>query len=263
VISEAPLHHLVPVENAAMPERTIIQWDKDDLETLGLLKVDCLALGMLTCVSKCLALLQKHRGWNSRRRPSRPTTAPTYAMIQRADTVGVFQIESRAQMSMLPRMKPANFYDLVIEVALVRPGPDPGKDGASLPAPAAGPGAGALPVRGIEEGVRAHARRAAVPGTGDADGDRRRRLHARRGRPAAALDGGVEAPRRPGVFPRARAQRHGRARLPGDFAEQVFEQIKGFGSYGFPESHSASFALIVYVSCWLKCHQPTPSCARC
>ncbi|MEO8161857.1 MAG: error-prone DNA polymerase, partial [Arenimonas sp.] len=127
VISEAPLHHLVPVENAAMPERTIIQWDKDDLETLGLLKVDCLALGMLTCVSKCLALLKQHRGLELTPATIPPDDAPTYAMIQRADTVGVFQIESRAQMSMLPRMKPANYYDLVIEVSLVRPGPIQGK----------------------------------------------------------------------------------------------------------------------------------------
>ena len=123
VISDAPLSTVVPVENAAMDDRTIIQWDKDDLETMKLLKVDCLALGMLTCIKKAVDLVTKHRGYTIDLARLPPGDKRTYAMIQAADTVGVFQIESRAQMSMLPRLKPKNFYDLVIEVAIVRPGP--------------------------------------------------------------------------------------------------------------------------------------------
>src|SRR5262249_41565318 len=131
VISEKPLHHLVPVENAAMPERTIIQWDKDDLESMKLLKVDCLALGMLTCIRKCIDLLHQHGLWTLPYCGAKPslkdipqdTDDAVYDMICAADTVGVFQIESRAQMSMLPRLRPRKFYDLVIEVAIVRPGP--------------------------------------------------------------------------------------------------------------------------------------------
>ena len=141
VISEQPLHTLVPVENAAMDDRTIIQWDKDDLETMGLLKVDCLALGMLTCDPQVLrAAATGIAAGDLTLADIPPDDPPTYEMIQRADTVGVFQIESRAQMAMLPRLKPKTFYDLVIEVAIVRPGPDPGRHGASLPAPAAGRG---------------------------------------------------------------------------------------------------------------------------
>src|SRR5690606_12939769 len=123
VVSDAPLWNLVPVENAAMADRTIIQWEKDDLEALGLLKVDCLALGMLTCIRKALDLVREHRGRDLELATIPKEDAATYAMIQRADTVGVFQIESRAQMAMLPRLKPATFYDLVVEVAIVRPGP--------------------------------------------------------------------------------------------------------------------------------------------
>ena len=256
VIAEQPLHTLVPVENAAMPDRTIIQWDKDDLDTLGLLKVDCLALGMLTCVRKCLDLLRAHRG-----RDLTPATIPaedaaTYAMIQRADTVGVFQIESRAQMAMLPRLKPATFYDLVIEVAIVRPGPIQGK----MVHPYLRRRQGLEPVVYPSEDLKAVFERtlgvplfqeqvmqlamvAAGYTPGEAD-DLRRSMAAWKRR------GGLE---------------HHRLRIlngmaergyPLEFAEQVFEQIKGFGSYGFPESHAASFALITYVSCWLKCHEP-------
>ncbi|EQD59936.1 DNA polymerase III alpha subunit, partial [mine drainage metagenome] len=123
VIADAPLSELVPVENAAMPDRTIIQWDKDDLDTMNLLKVDCLALGMLTCVQKCLTLLRQQRGQDYSMATLPSEDPATYAMIQRADTVGVFQIESRAQMAMLPRHRPENFFDLVVQVAIVRPGP--------------------------------------------------------------------------------------------------------------------------------------------
>jgi len=256
VIAEQPLYTLVPVENAAMPDRTIIQWDKDDLDTLGLLKVDCLALGMLTCVRKCLDLLRAQRG-----RDLTPATIPaedaaTYAMIQRADTVGVFQIESRAQMAMLPRLKPATFYDLVIEVAIVRPGPIQGK----MVHPYLRRRQGLEPVTYPSEALKAVFERtlgvplfqeqvmqlamvAAGYTPGEAD-DLRRSMAAWKRR------GGLE-------HHRARILEGMAARgYTTEFAEQVFEQIKGFGSYGFPESHAASFALITYVSCWLKCHEP-------
>jgi error-prone DNA polymerase len=256
VISEAPLHHLVPVENAAMPERTIIQWDKDDLETLGLLKVDCLALGMLTCVSKCLALLEAHHGIHLTPATIPPDDGPTYAMIQRADTVGVFQIESRAQMSMLPRMKPACYYDLVIEVALVRPGPIQGK----MVHPFLRRRQKLEPVHYPSEELRAvFERTLGVPlfqeqvmqlaivaaGFSPGEADQLRRSMA-----AWKRRGGLEYFRDRVLT--GMAERG----YPVAFAEQVFEQIKGFGSYGFPESHAASFALIVYVSCWLKRHHP-------
>jgi error-prone DNA polymerase len=256
VIAQQPLHTLVPVENAAMPDRTIIQWDKDDLDTLGLLKVDCLALGMLTCVRKCLDLLRAHRC-----RDLTPATIPaedaaTYAMIQRADTVGVFQIESRAQMAMLPRLKPATFYDLVIEVAIVRPGPIQGK----MVHPYLRRRQGLEPVVYPSEALKAVFERtlgvplfqeqvmqlamvAAGYSPGEAD-DLRRSMAAWKRR------GGLEHHR-----VRILEGMAARGYRP-EFAEQVFEQIKGFGSYGFPESHAASFALITYVSCWLKCHEP-------
>ena len=256
VISEEPLHHLVPVENAAMPGRTIIQWDKDDLETLGLLKVDCLALGMLTCISKCLALLRHHRGIELTPATIPADDATTFAMIQRADTIGVFQIESRAQMSMLPRMKPANYYDLVIEVALVRPGPIQGK----MVHPFLRRRQGLEPVHYPSEALKAvFERTLGVPlfqeqvmqlaivaaGFTPGEADQLRRSMA-----AWKRRGGLEYFRErvlTGMAERGYST---------EFAEQVFEQIKGFGSYGFPESHAASFALITYVSCWLKCHEP-------
>ncbi|MFN7783661.1 MAG: error-prone DNA polymerase [Lysobacterales bacterium] len=256
VISDAPLSTLVPVENAAMPDRTIIQWDKDDLDTLGLLKVDCLALGMLSCVRRCLDLLREARGIELTPATIPAEDAATYAMIQRADTVGVFQIESRAQMAMLPRLKPRTFYDLVIEVAIVRPGPIQGRmvhpylrrrQGLE---PVTYPSADlkqvferTLGVPLFQEQVMQLAIVAAGYTPGEAD-------ELRRSMAAWKRRGGLE---------------HHRARIlegmdargyPPEFAEQVFEQIKGFGSYGFPESHAASFALITYVSCWLKCHHP-------
>jgi error-prone DNA polymerase len=256
VISEQPLHHLVPVENAAMPERTIIQWDKEDLETMRLLKVDCLALGMLTCVRKCLDLVRRHHGCELTPATIPPDDKDTYAMIKRADTIGVFQIESRAQMSMLPRLKPDNYYDLVIEVALVRPGPIQGK----MVPPYLRRRQGLEKVEYPSEALRAvFERTLGVPlfqeqvmqvaivaadfTPGEAD-------QLRRSMAAWKRHGGLE---------------HLRDRLldgmtrngyDREFAENIFEQMKGFGSYGFPESHAASFALITYVSCWLKCNYP-------
>lgn len=256
VISDEPLWRLVPVENAAMPGRTIIQWDKDDLEALGLLKVDCLALGMLSCLRGCFDLLRAHRGLDLGLATVPEGDAATYAMLQRADTVGVFQVESRAQMAMLPRLKPSNFYELVIEVAIVRPGPIQGdmvhpylrrKQGLE---PVDYPSdelrqvfERTLGVPIFQEQVMQLAIVAAEFSGGEADA-------LRRSMAAWKRHGGLE---------------HWRERVVGrmlargydtGFAERIFEQIKGFGSYGFPESHAASFALIAYVSAWLKCHHP-------
>ncbi|MBM4228148.1 MAG: error-prone DNA polymerase [Gammaproteobacteria bacterium] len=256
VISEQPLHHLVPVENAAMAARTIIQWDKDDLETLGLLKVDCLALGMLTCVSKCLRLLREVRGVTLTPATIPAEDAATYVMIQRADTIGTFQIESRAQMAMLPRLKPACFYDLVIEVAIVRPGPIQG----DMVHPYLRRRQGLEPVEYPSPELRAVFERTlgvplfqeqvmqlAIVGAGFTPGEADQ---LRRSMAAWKRRGGLE-------YFRERIVEGMETRgYETSFALQVFAQIKGFGSYGFPESHAASFALITYVSCWLKCHEP-------
>jgi len=256
VISHHPLHELVPVENAAMPDRTVIQWDKDDLDTLGLLKVDCLALGMLTCLHRAFDLLRQHRGLDLAPATVPPEDAATYAMIQRADTLGVFQIESRAQMAMLPRLKPATFYDLVVEVAIVRPGPIQGKmvhpylrrrqglEPVTYPSEALREVFGrTLGVPIFQEQVMQLAIVAAGFTPGEAD-------KLRRSMAAWKRRGGLD-PFQQRIVAGMTERGYDEA-----FALQVFEQIKGFGSYGFPESHAASFALIVYVSCWLKCHHP-------
>ena len=256
VISEHPLHTLVPVENASMPGRTIIQWDKDDLETLGLLKVDCLALGMLSCIRRCLDLVEENYG-QSFSLASIPAEDPaTYAMLQNADTVGVFQVESRAQMSMLPRLKPRSFYDLVIQVAIVRPGPIEG--GMVHPylrrrndeEPVTYPSSAVqkvlertLGVPIFQEQVMQLAMVAAGFTAGESDA-------LRRSMAAWKRRGGLEHFERrihEGMAERGYSQ---------EFAAQIFAQIKGFGSYGFPESHACSFALLVYASAWLKCHYP-------
>ncbi|ATB57776.1 DNA polymerase [Xanthomonas citri pv. fuscans] len=256
VISDEPLSLLVPVENAAMPNRTIIQWDKDDLETMQLLKVDCLALGMLTCIRKTLELVRGHRGRNYSIATLPGDDAPTYKMIQRADTVGVFQIESRAQMAMLPRLKPAEFYDLVIEVAIVRPGPiqgdmvhpylrrRQGREEVNYPSPAVEDIL--KPTLGVplfQEQVMELLMHAADYSEDEADNLRRSMAAWRRG-------GDMEQHR---TRVRERMQGKGYA---SSFIDQIFEQIKGFGSYGFPQSHAASFAKLVYASCWLKRHEP-------
>ncbi len=260
VISHQTLATLVPTENAAMPDRTIIQWDKDDLEELGLLKVDVLALGMLTAIRKCFALLQQHRGitWSMATIPSEDKQ--TYHMIQKADTIGVFQIESRAQMSMLPRLRPRNFYDLVIEIAIVRPGPIQGgmvnpylKRRQGLE-PVTYPNIAlkkvlkrTLGVPVFQEQVMELAMVAAGFSAGEADELRR----------------SMAAWRRVGTVERFRERLMSGMNAKGydnEFAEAVFRQIRGFGEYGFPESHAASFALLVYVSAWLKCHEPAVFC---
>ena len=256
VISQGPLSQLVPIENAAMKDRTVIQWDKDDLEDLGLLKVDVLGLGMLSAIRRSLELI---RGFYGRQytMASLPAEDPAvYDMICEADTVGVFQIESRAQMAMLPRLKPRCYYDLVIEVAIVRPGPIQGdmvhpylrrrngEDPVSYPSPEIEQVLErTLGVPIFQEQVMQIAMVAAGFTAGEAD-----RL--RRAMAAWKRRGGLEA-----FESRLKAGMAERGYLP-EFAERIFNQIKGFGDYGFPESHAASFALLVYVSAWLKCHEP-------
>jgi error-prone DNA polymerase len=256
VISGESLSTLVPVENAAMAERTVIQWDKDDLESLGLLKVDVLALGMLTAMHRCFDLIEGHRGTRLRMQDIPPKDTATFDMICRAETIGVFQIESRAQMSMLPRLRPRNFYDLVIEVAIVRPGPIQGDmvhpylQRREQPGSVSYPSAAlrtvlqrTLGVPIFQEQVMQIAVVAADFTPGDADGLRRA---------MAAWK------RRGGLEPYRERLLSGMARngYSSEFAEQIYRQILGFGEYGFPESHAASFALLTYISCWLKCHEP-------
>jgi error-prone DNA polymerase len=262
VISKGPLSRLVPIENAAMEERTVIQWDKDDLEALGLLKVDCLALGMLTAIRKAFDLINGYRETG----PTPvvplglhnipPEDPEVYAMIQRGETTGVFQIESRAQMSMLPRLKPACFYDLVIEVAIVRPGPIQGDmvhpylrrrqglEEVEYPSEAVKGVLGrTLGVPIFQEQVIKVAQVAAGFTPGEADRLRR----------------SIAAWRRRGTlekFEQRLIEGMVERGYEEEFARRIYNQILGFGEYGFPESHAASFALLVYVSAWLKHHEP-------
>ncbi|KPL94251.1 error-prone DNA polymerase [Vibrio sp. L5-1] len=258
VISSGPLYELVPVENAAMHERTIIQWDKDDLETLGLLKVDVLALGMLSAIRKCFDLIQSIHGRSlTIAEITRLKDDPqVYGMIQRADTVGIFQIESRAQMSMLPRLKPRAYYDLVIQIAIVRPGPIqgdmvhpflkrrdgiepisyPSKDVESVLSRTLG-----VPI--FQEQVIKLAMVAAGFTGGEAD-------QLRRAMAAWKKNGNVFK------FKNKLIEGMQNRGYEAEFAEQIFKQICGFGEYGFPESHSASFAVLAYCSAWLKCYYP-------
>ncbi|KAB7627643.1 error-prone DNA polymerase [Alkalilimnicola sp. S0819] len=260
VISRGPLAELVPTENAAMAGRSVIQWDKDDLETLGLLKVDCLALGMLSALRRALDLLARWRGRRLTLAQIPAEDPATYRMIQRADTVGVFQIESRAQMAMLPRLRPACFYDLVIEIALVRPGPIQG----DMVHPYLRRREGLEPVSYPSEAVRGTLERTlGVPifqeqvmqlaivaaGFSAGEADRLRRAMA-----AWRRRGGLEPfEQRLIEGMRERGYRE-------QFARQLYQQILGFGEYGFPESHAASFALLVYCSAWFKCHEPAIFC---
>ncbi|MDD1826169.1 error-prone DNA polymerase [Photobacterium sp. ZSDE20] len=258
VISSGPLYELVPVENAAMHDRTIIQWDKDDLETLGLLKVDVLALGMLSAIRKCFDLIKRIHGRSlTIAEITRLKDDPqVYGIIQRADTVGIFQIESRAQMSMLPRLKPRTYYDLVIQIAIVRPGPIqgdmvhpflkrrdgiepisyPSKDVESVLSRTLG-----VPI--FQEQVIKLAMVAAGFTGGEAD-------QLRRAMAAWKKNGNVFK------FKTKLIEGMQKRGYETEFAEQIFKQICGFGEYGFPESHSASFAVLAYCSAWLKCYYP-------
>nr|WP_284509313.1 error-prone DNA polymerase [Caballeronia sp. GAFFF2] len=256
VISRGKLTRLVPVENAAMADRSAIQWDKDDLEALGLLKIDVLALGMLSAIRRTLDIVSEQRGERFEMQDIPPEDPVTYEMISQADTVGVFQIESRAQMSMLPRMQPRTFYDLVIEVAIVRPGPIQGGavhpylrrrqkiEPVSYPSPELEIALGrTLGVPIFQEQVMQVAILAAGFTPGEAD-------QLRRAMAAWKRKGGLEK-----YYDRIVNGMKERG-YDQSFAEAIFEQIKGFGEYGFPESHAASFALLVYASSWLKCHEP-------
>jgi error-prone DNA polymerase len=260
VISRGPLHELVPVENAAMDERTVIQWDKDDLDELGLLKVDVLGLGMLAAIRRALALVSAFRGRHLGMESIPAEDPAVYDMICRADTVGVFQIESRAQMAMLPRLRPRCFYDLVIEVAIVRPGPIQGqmvhpflrRRAGAEPVVYPGPAVQRVLERTLgvpifQEQVMQLAVVAAGFTPGEADGLRRAMAAWRR-------KGSL------GPFEQRLVEGMRERGYDEGFARQVFQQILGFGEYGFPESHAASFALLVYVSAWLKHHEPAAFC---
>ncbi|NNU81180.1 error-prone DNA polymerase [Halovulum dunhuangense] len=261
VITRDRLSALVPIENAAMEDRTIVEWDKDDLESLGMLKIDVLALGMLSCLRKALDLLARHyQRWETLASIPDGDTA-TYDMICRADTVGVFQIESRAQMTMLPRLKPRCYYDLVIEVAIVRPGPIQGDMVHPYLRRRQGLEEVVFPkeelrqVLGKTLGVplfQEQAMNIAIVAAGFPPGeaDKLRRAMATFRRVGTI-----------GSFQKRMVEGMVANGYDRDFAEHCFRQIEGFGEYGFPESHAASFALLVYASCWLKAHYPDVFCA--
>ena len=256
VISAGPLAELVPVENAAMADRTVIQWDKDDLESLGLMKVDVLALGMLTAIRKALDLISEEKGAPFSMQDIPLEDPATYAMLQKGDSIGVFQVESRAQINMLPRLKPEKYYDLVIEVAIVRPGPIQG----DMVHPYLRRKHGLEPVDYPNDAVRNVLERTlGVPifqeqviklamvaaGFSAGEADQLRRAM------AAWKAHGDLTPFRDKLINGMLERGH-----DADFAERLYLQICGFGGYGFPESHAASFALLVYVSSWIKRHYP-------
>jgi len=257
VISNGPLSRLVPIENAAMADRTVIQWEKDDLDAMGLLKIDVLALGMLTAIRRAFDLVNRYDPDGPYTLATLPQEDPAvYAMLQRADAIGVFQVESRAQMAMLPRLKPKNYYDLVIEVALVRPGPIQGNmvhpylrrrqglERVTYPTPITEDILKrTLGVPIFQEQVMQIAMRVANFTGGEAD-QLRRAMAAWR--------------RKGGLGPFQERLRAGllAAHCGEEFAERICKQVEGFGEYGFPESHAASFALLVYASAWLKCRHP-------
>ncbi|MDQ0469793.1 error-prone DNA polymerase [Labrys wisconsinensis] len=269
VLTRGRLDETVPIGNAAMDERTFIEWDKDDIDALNLMKVDVLALGMLSCLRRGLDLLNSHYHLGLKTMAELPQDEAVYAMLSQADSVGVFQVESRAQMSMLPRLKPKTFYDLVIEVAIVRPGPIQGKmvhpylrrrEGTEKvrfphPSPEYGPLDELEAILGRTKGVplfQEQAMQIAITAAGflkgDADGLRKAMATFRHN----GTVGNYEEKFVDGMVKRG---------YPKDFATRCFDQIKGFGEYGFPESHAASFALLVYVSAWIKCHYPDVFCA--
>ena len=264
ILTQGPLIETVPIGNGAMPDRSFIEWDKDDIDALGILKVDVLALGMLTCVRKCLDLLQSHH-----QRPLELATVPredpeTYAMLRKGDSLGVFQVESRAQMNMLPRLRPREFYDLVIQVAIVRPGPIQGDMVHPYLKRRRGEEPVAIPAPGPEHGPPDElssilARTLGVPIFQEQamkialDAAKFSSLEANRLRKAMATfrSRGMVDELQDMMVERMVARGYDR-----DFSQRCFNQIRGFGEYGFPESHAASFAHLVYVSSWLKCHYP-------
>ncbi len=269
VLTQGPLIDTVPIGNAAMDDRTFIEWDKDDISALGIMKVDVLALGMLTCIRKAFDMLETYKGLRHTLASIPPEDTATYDMLCAGDSLGVFQVESRAQMNMLPRLRPRTFYDLVIEVAIVRPGPiqgdmvhpylrrRQGRETVSYPKPAPEHGhprelenilGRTLGVPLFQEQAMQIAMDAAKFTPEEANGLRRAMATFRKvGTIQTYQDMMVERMIARGYEP--------------DFARRCFDQIKGFGEYGFPESHAASFALLVYVSSWLKCHHPDVFCA--
>src|SRR6266540_4289038 len=256
VITRDRLDEVVPVSNAAMDDRTVVEWDKDDLDALGILKIDVLGLGMLTCLRKALTLIERHYGEKLTLAKIPAEDPAVYRMLQRADSIGVFQVESRAQMSMLPRLKPRNFYDLVIEVAIVRPGPIQGDMVHPYLRRRQGMEPVTFPSKELEAvlsktlGVplfQEQAMRIAIVAAGftASEADKLRRAMATFRRVGTI-----------GTFQRKMIDGMVARGYDRDFAERCFHQIEGFGEYGFPESHAASFALLVYASAWIKCRYP-------
>lgn len=256
LLGHEPVHDLVPIENATMQDRTVIQWDKRDVEALGLFKVDLLGLGALNQLHRAFDLLRQHRGVEMSLATMPRADQATFAMLQKADSVGVFQVESRAQMAMLPRLKPRTYYDLVIQVAIIRPGPITGgmvhpflarrggKEKVEFPHPLLEPVLRkTMGVPLFQEQVMRVAMVAADYTPGEADRLRRDMAQWRRHGPIESHHDRIVT----------RMVAKGIAR---EFAERVFDQIRGFGEYGFPESHAASFALIAYATAWVKCHYP-------
>jgi len=263
ILTERPLTEMVPIGNGAMAERSFIEWDKDDIDALGIFKVDILALGMLTCIAKCFDLLRGHYAEDYELATVPADDAPTYDMLCAGDSLGVFQVESRAQMAMLPKLRPRVFYDLVIEVAIVRPGPIQGDmvhpflrrrqrlEGVSYPAPG--------PEHPQDELLRILGRTLGVPIFQEQA--MKIAIDAAKFSPKEAneLRKAMATFRSRGTIETLQKKMVGRMTERGydpEFAQRCFDQIKGFGEYGFPESHAASFAKLVYVSSWMKCHYP-------
>ena len=263
ILTERPLTQIVPIGNGAMPERSFIEWDKDDIDALDIFKVDILALGMLTCIRKCFDLLGAHYGEDYQLATVPHEDAATYAMLQKGDSLGVFQVESRAQMAMLPKLRPKEFYDLVIEVAIVRPGPIQGDmvhpylrrrqgfEKVNYPAPGPDhPQDELLKILGRTLGVPIFQEQAMKIAIDAAKFSPKEANELRKAMATFRSRGTIET---------LQAKMVGRMVERGYdpvFAQRCFDQIKGFGEYGFPESHAASFAKLVYVSSWMKCHYP-------
>ncbi len=263
ILTERPLTEMVPIGNGAMPERSFIEWDKDDIDALGIFKVDILALGMLTCIAKCFDLMRAHYGDDRELATVPSDDAATYDMLCAGDSLGVFQVESRAQMAMLPKLRPRRFYDLVIEVAIVRPGPIQGDmvhpflrrrqgiEGVSYPAPGPDhPQDELLRILGRTLGVPIFQEQAMKIAIDAAKFSPKEANELRKAMATFRSRGTIEQLQQKMV-----GRMVGRGYDP-DFAQRCFDQIKGFGEYGFPESHAASFAKLVYVSSWMKCHYP-------
>ncbi len=268
ILTERPLIDTVPIGNGAMPDRTFIEWDKDDIDALGILKVDILALGMLTCIRKCFDLIKAHYGqrWTLANVPQED--ARVYDMLCKGDSIGVFQVESRAQINMLPRLRPRTFYDLVIEVAIVRPGPiqgdmvhpflrrRQGMEPVAYPSPGAPHDPAELKnILGRTLGVPIFQEQAMKIAIDAAEFSPAEANELRKAMATFRSKGTI------GLLEEKMVSRMVKRGYDEDFATRCFNQIKGFGEYGFPESHAASFAQLVYVSSWLKCHYPAAFCA--